>query len=123
VTARRLAVAAIAVAALVPPDRLASAPTLCLFRRITGRPCPSCGLTRSWNAMGHGQLRTALLHHPFGPLTFLAAVVIALRGPRAIDQLVRRDRRVAAGLGTLWLGAWLGRFLREPFSGGRACSR
>jgi hypothetical protein len=112
VTTRQLAVAAIAVAALVPPTALESAPTLCLFRRVTGRPCPSCGLTRSWIAIAHGQSRTALAQHPFGPLTFLAAVAIALRGPRVLERAELRDPRLVAALGTLWLGSWLRRLWR-----------
>lgn len=113
-TARQLSVAAIAVAVLVPPARLEGAPTTCLFRRVTGRPCPSCGLTRSWNAMAHGRLRTALVHHPFGPLTFLAAVLVVLRGPRVLDRAELRDARVLAVLAALWLSTWLGRLRRQP---------
>jgi Protein of unknown function (DUF2752) len=112
VTVRQLSVAAIAVAAIVPPAWLEDSPTICLFRRITGRPCPSCGLTRSWSATAHGRLRNALAHHPFGPLTFLAAVAIALHGSRALDRPELRDPRVATVLGSLWLVTWLGRLLR-----------
>lgn len=117
-TVRRLSAAAIAIAALVPPARLEGMPTTCLFRRVTGRPCPSCGLTRSWNATAHGRLRTALAHHPFGPLTFFAALVIVLRGPQALDRAELRDPRVATVLGSLWLLTWLSRLLR----GGQRCA-
>ncbi len=111
-TVRQLAVAAIAAAALVPPARVEGTPTICLFRRVTGKPCPSCGLTRSWSATAHGRLRTALAHHPFGPPTFFAAVLIALQGPTLIDRAVLRDPRIATALGSLWLVTWLSRLWR-----------
>lgn len=43
----------------LPTRWLASAPTVCLFRRVTGRPCPGCGMTRALSRLAHGDLRGA----------------------------------------------------------------
>lgn len=50
-------------------------PVICLFRRVTGAPCPGCGMTRSFCALGHGQWRAALGYHPLGPALY--AVMLA----------------------------------------------
>ncbi len=61
---------------LLQPGHVADGPTICQFRRLTGRPCPGCGLTRSFTAMGSGDLTQAFLQHPFGPLLFLGALAL-----------------------------------------------
>ncbi len=38
----------------------------CLFRSATGLPCPSCGTTRSVQALMQGNVPLALLLNPFG---------------------------------------------------------
>ncbi len=39
----------------------------CMFSKITGLPCPGCGMTRAVAAMLHGQWHQAMLYHPFAP--------------------------------------------------------
>jgi len=53
-------------------------PVLCLFRRITTLPCPSCGMTRAFVALGHGDLHAALGFNIASPAVFLAACLIFL---------------------------------------------
>ena len=43
----------------LPTRWLASAPSVCLVRRVTGRPCPGCGMTRALSHLAHGDLRRA----------------------------------------------------------------
>jgi len=63
-------------------------PILCPFRLLTGLPCPSCGLTRSFCAMSHGHLVQALTEHWMGPALFAAT---ALAVPIfALQALARR---------------------------------
>jgi hypothetical protein len=110
---RALASAAL-VAAVVLPDRAVhGGPMMCLFRKVTGRPCPSCGLTRSWQALGHGRFRDSIRFHPFGPLTVLAALWLAIDGgaKRRLD-LAGRPWRAYAAAGA-WIGTWLVRLRRS----------
>ena len=36
----------------------------CVLRKITGLPCPSCGMTRSFYALFRGDIKTAFYYHP-----------------------------------------------------------
>ena len=109
---RALAVAGLVGAVLLPDRAVNDGPVVCLFRRITGRPCPSCGLTRSWHAFGHGRVGDSIRFHPFGPLTVLAALWIAIDGgaERRLD-LASRPWRAYAAAGA-WIAAWLVRLSR-----------
>lgn len=53
-----------------------SGPTLCMVKRITGYPCPSCGTTRSVMNILQGNLADGVLLNPLGlVVTFLMFVV------------------------------------------------
>jgi hypothetical protein len=41
-------------------------PGICMFRSITGLPCPGCGLGRSMVAAVHGELARSLEYHRLG---------------------------------------------------------
>lgn len=82
-------VLALGVACLLAPAGIEDGPVLCPFRRLTGLPCPGCGLTRSWTYLMHGWWRESFLAHPFGPLAAALVVVLALLALRA------RHRRTA----------------------------
>lgn len=51
---------------------------ICLMHRLTGLPCPGCGLTRSITSMTHGELSQAAAYHPFGPLIWVLLVALTL---------------------------------------------
>lgn len=53
-------------------------PELCAFEAMTGLPCPTCGLTRSFAATAHGQLGLAFHYHAFGPFAFVALLLASL---------------------------------------------
>ena len=53
--------------------------SICFLRRATGLPCPTCGLTRSFYAMGRGAVGEAFEEHPLGPLVFVLFGVVWVR--------------------------------------------
>lgn len=105
---RRLAAAALLAAMVIPDRRLESAPVFCPFRRATGLPCPTCGLSRSWIALLHGRPRASFSFHPLGPLTVVAALVV-LEGAGPAPELTARlrSRRPLGTAIAVWLGVWL----------------
>jgi hypothetical protein len=113
----RRGVAAILVAGAVvlPRAVLRDSPVICPFRRVTGLPCPACGLTRSWQAAAHLRVTESLGYHPLGVATLLGAVAMALNasdGRDGIPRLTqRRDIQVLAS--ALWLVTWLVRLRRS----------
>ncbi|MEJ1937304.1 DUF2752 domain-containing protein, partial [Nostoc sp. NIES-2111] len=50
---------------------------VCPIRHLTGIPCPTCGMTRSFMAIGRGNWSQALGEHLFGPI-LLASFVVAI---------------------------------------------
>lgn len=45
-------------------------PVVCGFRRLTGHPCPGCGLTRSFTWLAHGHPIEAFRINALGPIVF-----------------------------------------------------
>ncbi|AKU18607.1 hypothetical protein VV02_03565 [Luteipulveratus mongoliensis] len=99
-------VAAVSAAAVLPPSAVQSGPTLCPFRRLTGLPCPTCGLTRSWVATAHGDLHTAFQEHILGPLTLVMAValigLLVVRRPLPSGRAVRLSVVVLTVVTAVW---------------------
>jgi hypothetical protein len=107
--------AAVTAAVLARPESVERLPSACSFRRLTGMPCPGCGLTRSWVLTAHGHFRSAVDRHPFGPPTFAGALLVVLRGPRAVPNaaLPPVQGRAASGLAAIWLAWALARMARD----------
>lgn len=102
--------AAVLLGALAPPRLWAGIPTFCPILRLTGRPCPTCGLTRSWSALLHGDLSGALAWHALGPL--LLAGLLGILGFWVIRQIPPRwPRSLAWGAALLWIAYTLLRAL------------
>lgn len=38
--------------------------SICLFQNTIGIPCPSCGMTRAYMALLHGDFKKAFFYHP-----------------------------------------------------------
>lgn len=80
---QRLSLLLLASAALVPAARVEAGPVTCPVRRVTGRPCPGCGGTRSVVRLLHGRPRAALDAHPLGPPLSLLLLAWAVTGQRS----------------------------------------
>jgi Protein of unknown function (DUF2752) len=50
----------------------------CPLRSLTGIPCPTCGMTRSFTAIAQGDLGQAVQYHLFGPAVFILFLMVAL---------------------------------------------
>jgi hypothetical protein len=91
----------------------------CLFRVLTGLPCPSCGLTTAFAHMARLEITDALRAHALGPLLFALTLLLIplstwgmLRAwpvAHAIKRL--RVARLAAIIAAAVLGCWLVRVL------------
>ena len=78
--------------------------TICGFKNATGLPCPGCGLTHSFCALGKGHLLSAFAWNLLGPPLFLLFTLVWARAvcvlmnrprfPRAFDAFVERVRLV-----------------------------
>jgi hypothetical protein len=71
-------------------------PVLCTFRRLTGWPCPGCGLTRSFVFMAHGHPIDALRMNLLGPPLFVALLA---QIPLRLLRLGRPAQQAVAGEG------------------------
>jgi hypothetical protein len=50
----------------------------CIFKLITGFPCPSCGTTRATIQVFHGNFNKAILLNPFGIIVSLLLIILPI---------------------------------------------
>jgi len=78
--------------------------SVCTFRRITGLPCATCGMTRSLAALARGEWQRSRAYHPLG-----GAVALALAAAWAgMCWFWLRNMAVPARLVRWWFLACLG---------------
>lgn len=53
-------------------------PVICIFKKISGFPCPTCGVIRSATAILHGDIWRGFLLNPLGFFLLLALVCLPL---------------------------------------------
>jgi hypothetical protein len=98
----------------------------CPFLKVTGLPCPGCGLTRALFFLIKGDLKTSLTYHAFAPLFLVGFLIMALASVLPdkarqvwIDKLVNLEQRsglvliVLTGLILYWLARLV--FLNSAF--------
>lgn len=108
----------LAVGALVDPNRPLPI-DLCVFKHLTGLPCPACGLTRAICHALQGDLTTSLSLHPAGIIVLsivigwgIVAAVEAWLGRRVFDDASRPVMRGAAWTAaTVTAMAWVARLV------------
>ncbi|MGA1977127.1 MAG: DUF2752 domain-containing protein [Bacteroidales bacterium] len=59
----------------VDPEGADNSPGVCLFKSVTGIPCPSCGSTRAIIALFHGDVVKSLSLNPIGLLLAMIMTV------------------------------------------------
>ncbi|MEO7991028.1 MAG: DUF2752 domain-containing protein [Chryseolinea sp.] len=91
----------------------------CLFKNLTGMPCPSCGITRSIIQFYSGHFEVGLLINPLGLLAAIMLVIVPLwimydvtRGAQSMadyykkTELVLQKKKVYIPLITLLILNW-----------------
>jgi len=83
--------------------RLESQPIdLCMFKRVTGLPCPTCGVSRCAWRLAHGDILAAIRNQPFmfvAGVLFALITVLRVGFARRIEwEMSPAARRVALGL-------------------------
>lgn len=83
---------ALIISFVVTPDdletgRVVLAPA-CTFHRLTGWQCPTCGLTRAFCALSHGQLETAWAYHRGALLVYVVFWLAAVSLGRSLLRLL-----------------------------------
>lgn len=76
-------------------------PLTCWLHETTGIKCALCGLSRSFCALAHGDLRASLHFHRLGPAVF---ALFCLEVPYRVGALVVRPRRMSAWMNRLHIG-------------------
>ena len=63
--------------------------TICGFKALTGLPCPGCGLTHSFCALGKADLREAFAFNAIGPPLYVVSILVWLRFLFALSGVKR----------------------------------
>jgi hypothetical protein len=53
-------------------------PLFCPIKALTGIPCPSCGMTRSFLAIARGNLPASIEYHLFGIILFISLLITVI---------------------------------------------
>lgn len=63
--------------------------TVCPVKLVSGYPCPSCGTTRSIQALMHGHIGEAFMINPFGIIS--VAIIIGVLILLMLDLTTKKD--------------------------------
>jgi hypothetical protein len=103
---------------------LSGLPTpLCPLHKLTGLPCPTCGMTRGLSCLLHGNLKAALFFNPLlmavliGMAFYLlyCVVVVSARLPRLRWEPLSKTIALTVRIGVVALiaGNWIYLIIRE----------
>ncbi len=93
----------------------------CAFKSITAHSCPTCGISRSYFAMAHGEFFESLNYNFIGTLLYMISIAVIFR--QIIYLIIGREIRIkfksrvikVAILVTLcsWITFWIVRLFTE----------
>lgn len=84
----------------------------CIFRAVTGIPCPGCGMTRAVISLLRADIADVFYYHPLVFLLLPVYVLFLLRR-KASDRVVKT---VALSVAALFIAVYLVRLLLLPDS-------
>lgn len=64
-------------------------PVICLFKKVTGLPCPSCGSTRAVVDLLNGHVWDSIHHNPLGIIVFI--ILLMAPGWILFDLVFKKD--------------------------------
>ena len=70
----------------------------CQYKATHGEPCPTCGLTRGFAALSHGELRDALGHNRWSVVLYAGAWLMLLGSGSVLASALGRYRRAPRAL-------------------------
>ena len=93
----------------------------CVFHRMTGCSCPTCGMTRSLHSMSRLQLGESFRFHAMGPAVFFGLFLLVLKfsfetavGKRIEIAMKPLSRKTfIAGFFGIWMCFWVIRIIGE----------
>lgn len=89
----------------------------CVFRLMTGIPCPGCGMTRAWLAALRLDFAAAFAYHPLFWVVPIAFVLAFVREKMASSKQKRGIDIVIAVLCVLVVAVWIVRLVNPADAG------
>lgn len=76
----------------------------CFFHQLTGYPCPSCGMTRSFIFASHFNFSAAVMINPLGSCLFVFTLIFVFY---AFIVILFRTRRIRIRVTKKWEGVFI----------------
>lgn len=89
----------------------------CVFRLMTGIPCPGCGMTRAWLAALRLDFAAAFAYHPLFWMVPIAFVLAFVREETTSGKVKRGIDIVIAVLCVLVIAVWIVRLVNPADAG------
>lgn len=89
----------------------------CVFRLMTGIPCPGCGMTRAWLAALRLDFAAAFAYHPLFWVVPIAFALAFVREETASDKVKHGIDIVIAVLCVLVIAVWIVRLVNPADAG------
>ena len=89
----------------------------CIFRLMTGIPCPGCGMTRAWLAALRLDFSAAIAYHPLFWAVPIAFVLAFVREETTSGKVKRGIDIVVATLCVLVIAVWIVRLVNPADAG------